>query len=137
MINEQLLTHNYLLGNETFYQMNKYLLIIAVISTSVYFIPLSYTHINIARTFALLSPCNFCLACQGKLSCNYTRWITGWGVPDQSFIDDKTLVIINTSTNCFNECLSRPRCYSYTYLKVSSSIFFMKCNYTTVILLVV
>ncbi|VDO86925.1 unnamed protein product [Schistosoma curassoni] len=48
------------------------------------------------------------------MPCNYSKWIGGWGLPNQSFINNYTLSMVQTSSSCLNECLSNPLCYSYT-----------------------
>ncbi|KAH9586960.1 hypothetical protein MS3_00000022 [Schistosoma haematobium] len=81
---------------------------------SIHFLACYYTQTNSRSSINVLSTCKWCANCSKIMPCNYSKWIGGWGQPNQSFINNCTLSMVQTSSSCLNECLSNPLCYSYT-----------------------
>ncbi|CAH8539923.1 unnamed protein product [Schistosoma rodhaini] len=93
--------------------MTKHLFIIHIY-ISIYLFACYHTQSNTRRDISMLSTCKWCTNCITNMSCNYSRWIGAWGLPNQSFIDNYTLGVVRTSSSCLNECLSNPVCFSFT-----------------------
>ncbi|CAH8530716.1 unnamed protein product [Schistosoma bovis] len=93
--------------------MTKHLFIIHAY-ISIHFLACYYTQINSRSSINVLSTCKWCTNCSKIMPCDYSKWIGGWGLPNQSFINNYTLSMVQTSSSCLNECLSNPLCYSYT-----------------------
>ncbi|CAH8845613.1 unnamed protein product [Trichobilharzia szidati] len=70
----------------------------------------------------MLSPCQLCDRCKSLLTCTNATWIIGRGTPTQQFVNTTLIRVVNTTTNCFDECRRQTGCLSFTFRTPASMI---------------
>ncbi|VDP97265.1 unnamed protein product [Trichobilharzia regenti] len=63
----------------------------------------------------MLSPCQPCDRCQPFLTCANATWIIGRGIPTQLFVNTSLICVVDTTTNCFDECRRQTGCLSFSF----------------------
>nr|CAH8845594.1 unnamed protein product [Trichobilharzia regenti] len=90
--------------------------IVIIITKILHIIIIDFTDYSTCQNdVVMLSPCQPCDRCQPFLTCANATWIIGRGIPTQQFVNTSLICVVDTTTNCFDECRRQTGCLSFSF----------------------